>query len=99
MPTNQTYWCTNCQGYKQAWDSYPNRCWSCDNYTLSTGTLITTGGSQSVTTTRTQRQQLGREMAYLAKETGMEFEAKIEAHTYPDGSSTASQSIIARPPK
>jgi len=97
MPTTQTYWCTNCQSHKQAWNDEPNRCWNCDKYTLANS--ITIRGSQSVTTTQAQRQQLGREMAHLVRETGMEFEAKIEARTYPDGSSSTSQSIIVRPPK
>jgi len=39
MPTTQTYWCTNCRAYKQAWTNEPNRCWSCDNYTLFSANL------------------------------------------------------------
>ena len=35
-------WCTYCRAYKESWadkgssgSSYDNRCWTCDNYTLT----------------------------------------------------------------
>jgi hypothetical protein len=79
MPTTETYWCTNCQGYYQAWNDYPTRCWKCDKYTLQRGAVITQNTSSStISTTEPQRRQVAHEVARYARETDQAFEYKIE---------------------
>jgi len=35
MPTNDKFWCANCQSYEPAWISEPSKCWACNQYTLA----------------------------------------------------------------
>jgi len=98
MPTDQTFWCTNCQTYKQAWNDYPTRCWSCDKYTLERGAVITQSTSSSaISTTSTQRRQMAHEVARYARETDQELEYKIEVRD--ERGRSVSQVFSAKPPQ
>jgi len=81
MPTSQTYYCTDCRGYKQAYSGEPNRCWSCDRYSLIRNDLtISQTPGQSLVTTQAQRAQVASEMANWCSASGnrYEYEAKVE---------------------
>ena len=100
MPTTETYWCTNCQGYYQAWADTSNstQCWNCDRYTLQRGAIITQNTSSStISTTAAQRRQVAHEVARYARETDQELEYKIEVRD--ERGRAVSQSFIAKPPQ
>lgn len=98
MPTDQTFWCTTCQGYKQAWNDYPNRCWTCDKYTLQRNAVITQStSSTAISTSYEQRRQLAHEVAGYARETGQTMGYKLKVKD--EQGRSVSQTIIAKPPK
>lgn len=95
MPISQTYYCTNCKGYKQAWNDQPNRCWQCDKYTLVNNSVaIVQNPGQSLTTTQAQRVQVASELANWCAASGdrYDYEAKIEVTK-----ESASYSVRCRP--
>jgi len=80
MPTTETYYCTDCQVYKRAYNSEPTRCWDCEKYTLVRTDLAVRQVGQSVATSSVSRARLAGEMANWCKSSGdrYEYEAKVE---------------------
>jgi len=95
MPTTQTFWCTDCKSYKQAYNNEPNRCWGCDKYTLIRNdvTIRQTPG-QSLSTTTSQRAQLAGEMANWVRASGNQYEYTASIEVTKD---SANYSLTCKP--
>jgi len=96
-------WCNTCKKPQKSWyetckgacdSDCRNRCEKCNNLFNA---MVVSPDQTSIATTEAQRAQLAREAASWTRENGVVMEPRIEIIKYPDGSTVARQSVVARP--